>query len=305
MNMSYKQIQAFVKVAQCKNYAEAAEQLYVSQPALSIAIKKLEQEIGGYLLNRSTRKVELTPEGEVFLPTAKRLLHDWEDAYEDLHQLFNKKTGKLAIAAMPSFANGPLPNLLQHFYQIYPNIKVTIQDIVMESVIESVLTNRAEIGFTFESDNMEHLDFTPLFENDFIAICHPQHELAQAKSITWQTLAAWSFISMNRGSTIRQWVEQICKNLKLELDVVLEAGQLSTLGQCVSSGVGVSVVPALCQQQMEQKGLHCVALENSGLKKRVGVITKKNSNLSVAAKSLLDLVQQQKSLLNPSSFNAK
>jgi LysR family carnitine catabolism transcriptional activator len=105
MNTTVKQLRGFVAIADTGSFAEACEQLHLSQPALSVSIRKLEEETGGLLFARSTRSVALTPEGHQFLPVAKRLLEDWTQGFEDLQQLFTLQRGKLTIAAMPSYAS--------------------------------------------------------------------------------------------------------------------------------------------------------------------------------------------------------
>lgn len=293
LNISLKQVRAFVNVASCGNYAEAAERMHLSQPALSIAIRNLEQSIGGAVFSRSTRKVELTPEGEAFFPVAKRLLRDWEEACSDLNNLFSLQKGKLTMAVMPSFASTLLPEHLRLFHQMYPNISISIQDIVMESVMAAVLGGRAEIGLTFESESMDGLEFVPLFEDDFVLICPPEHPLASAQSVTWQQVEQFPFIAMNWGSTLRRWIDEVCAKRGLQLNTVAEGGQLVMLGELVAVGLGVSVVPALTQAQMKAKGLMCIPLRHSGLKKQVGVVKKQRGALSVAAQAFLEMLVEQ------------
>lgn len=293
INISLKQVRAFVQVALCSNYAEAAEQMHLSQPALSIAVRNLEQSIGGKLFSRSTRKVELTPEGVEFLPVARRLLQDWEEACLDLNNLFSLQKGKLTLAVMPSFANTLLPSLLLNFHDTFPNLSISVQDVVMESVMAAVLASRAELGITFASESMDGLDFIPLFENDFVVICPPEHQLATKSGVNWPQVAGYEFVAMNWGSTLRRWIDEACAQQELSLNITAEAGQLVTLGEFVSVGLGISVVPALCQQQMESKGLKCVQLKNSRLNKQVGIIRRQRGTMSVAANKFIDMLLAQ------------
>lgn len=290
INISLKQVRAFVQVALCSNYAEAAEQMHLSQPALSIAVRNLEQIIGGQLFSRTTRKVQLTPEGVEFLPVAKRLLQDWEEACLDLNNLFSLQKGKLALAVMPSFANTLLPQVLLDFHHSFPNLSISVQDVVMESAMSAVLASRAELGIIFESDSLDGLEFLPLFENDFVMICPPEHPLSGEKEVSWKQVAKFAFVAMNWGSTLRRWIDEACNQKDLSLNITAEAGQLVTLGEFVAVGLGVSVVPALCQQQMESKGLICVPLINSGLIKKVGIIRRHRGTMSVAANKFIDML---------------
>ena len=282
-NITFRQVQAFICVARCATFAEAAEKMFLSQPALSSAIKKMEIQLGGDLFSRTTRKVELSPEGALFLPVALRLMNDWEEAFSDLHTLFSLGRGKLSIAAMPSFAAGQLPQILQLYQAEFANIKMSVADIVMELVYKEVREGRVEIGFTFEHERQEGTIFHPLFTDDFMVILPSAHPLAALPSIQWQDIVNYPFVAMNKSSAMRGWIENHVQLLGFKLNVVAEAGQLATLGQFVKHGLGVSVVPCLCQEQMAGKGLVCIPLKNSGLSKRVGMVKISRSNLSVAA----------------------
>jgi len=286
-NITHRQLQVFVQLATSRSFAEAAERLHLSAPALSIAIKKFEDAIGGSLLSRTTRAVELTPEGKVFLPVAQRLLHDWDEAITDLHNLFAMRRGKLNIAAMPSFANSLLPAILRRFHQQHSDINIAVMDMVMERVMEAVLDGRAELGIIFEAEQMEGLEFTPLFEDSFLLIASPEHPLSEADGLSWRDLAEQHFIAMNRGSAIRAWCDQTLTDLAIKVNLVAEASQLSTVGQLVAAGLGVSVIPALCRREMAQRGLSCVPLIDADRFKKVGVVRRSRSSLSVPASSLL------------------
>ncbi len=284
-NVSFRQLQIFVCIAQSHTFAQAAGKMCLSQPALSSAIKKMESQLGGSLFSRTTRKVELSPEGQQFLPVAVRLVGDWQDAFSDLHNLFSLGRGKLSIAAMPSFAAGLLPGILQQFKAEFPNIKLSVTDVVMESVIKDVQAGRVEIGFSFEHEKMDGLEFHPILTDNFIAVLPVNHPLSEHQVLSWSQIALYPFIAMNKGSAIRQWIDSFMEINHLSLNIVVEASQLATLGQFVKHDLGVSVVPALCQEQMLSKELLCLRIHQSGLSKRVGIIRQTNANLSSVATS--------------------
>lgn len=286
MNITLRQIQAFIQVARSSNFAEAADKMHLSQPALSVSIKNLEQSLGGALFFRTTRNVKLSPEGETFFPIAVRLLTDWENAMSDMKSLFAMQRGKLTIAAMPSFASSKLAATLKPFLADAPNVNVQVVDVVMETVIQSVREGRCELGFTFETDNMEGLEFKPLFADHFIAIVPEQHRFSGLSQIAWRDLVEEPFVAMNRGSTVRAWVDEHVTRLGLEPNIAVEAGQLATLGEFVHHRLGVSVVPGICETQMKNNGLICIPISENTLIKHIGVIKQTRGNLSVAARTL-------------------
>ena len=268
--------------------------MHLSQPALSSAIKKLESQLGGRLFSRSTRKVQLSPEGQEFLPVAIRLLNDWDNALSDINNLFAMQRGKLSIAAMPSFAAGLLPGMLRDFNLAWPNINISVQDVVMEDVIQLVRDGRAELGFTFESELLDGLEFAPLLNDQFIAVVPQSHELAARSLVDMEDLLSFTFVAMNRGSTIRHWIDDYIKQKELEMDIVAEAGQLSTLGEFVRHGLGVSIVPGICQEQMTNKGLVCIAISEQSLRRKLGIIRSSRKHLSVPAEALWQQVLGKK-----------
>ncbi|GGW88364.1 LysR family transcriptional regulator [Alteromonas halophila] len=285
MAISYRNMLAFLRVAESSTFAEAAEKLHITQPALSSAIKKMEEQLGGKLFSRSTRRVQLTPEGQTLLPTARRLINDWDETLDDMQHLFSMRQGKLTIAAMPSFADSRLPLIMRMYHDRHHNIRLRILDVVMEAVIDAVLSGRAEIGFTFEPEVNEGLVFAPLFEDSFIVVTDTGHPLASQSSVSWSTCLKYPFIMMNRGSAVRNWTENRASEFG-SLTIVAETGQLGSVGQLVAQGLGISVVPALCGPQMKARGLHCLTINDKPLVKQVGMIKASRRGLSVAAQAL-------------------
>ncbi|MDC8831004.1 LysR family transcriptional regulator [Alteromonas gilva] len=285
MSVSYRNMQAFVCVADSATFAEAAEKLFLTQPALSSAIKKMEQQLGGQLFSRTTRRVQLTPEGETLLPQARRLLLEWDDAVEGVQNLFAMAQGRLSVAAMPSFAESRLPGILVRFHQQFPNIRLRIHDVIMEETIHAVRTGRADIGFCFEPELLDNLDFFPLFNDRFVAVMPQQHPLNGKRSIGWQDLVNEPFIMLNKGSSVRQWTEHTAARFG-QLNIVAETGQYGSVGQLIAQGLGISVVPSLCLEQMLRKGLVCRDITDSPLVKRVGMVRASRGVTSVTAQTL-------------------
>ncbi|WP_137166967.1 LysR family transcriptional regulator [Salinimonas lutimaris] len=287
MAVSYRNMLAFIRVAESATFAEAAEKLHLTQPALSTAIKKMEEQLGGKLFSRSTRRVQLTPEGETLLPSARRLVNDWDDTFDEMQNLFAVQQGKLTIAAMPSFAESRLPAMLKTYHQAFPNIRLRILDVVMEATIDSVLSGRAEVGFTFEPEIAEGLCFQPLFEDAFMAVVPSDHPLSKQQSVSLEALLAQPFVAMNRGSAVRKWTEQVAA-ATTSVNIIAESGQLGSVGQLIAQGLGVSIVPQLCQAQMQRNGLICLPIDNNPLVKQVGMVKASRATISVAAQALWD-----------------
>jgi len=289
--ISYKNMRAFVEVALSNTFAEAAQNLFLSQPALSSAIKNMETQLGGKLFVRSTRRVELTPEGKLFLPKVQRVLLDYEGAIDDVKALFQAQQGSLVISAMPSYASGPLPSIISAFTQLYPNITIRVLDVVMEKVIDNVQQQRAELGFVFAPQSMHGMVFEPLMNDKFCVAMPETHPLAKNNHCSLHDILPFPFVAMNRESSIRGWLDEATQKANIRLNTVAEASQLSTIGQLVLSNIGIAIVPQLCKQEMQNKGLICLDFSDFSLNKQIGLIYRQQDNLSVAAQALLGMLQ--------------
>ena len=292
MNITLKQIRAFLAIAQVKSFAEACELLHISQPALSVTIKNLEATIGGQLFSRSTRALALTPEGQQFLPIAKRLLTDFDTALVELHESFALKRGNLSFAAMPSFASTLLPKQLVDFNSQYPAVKVKVHDVIAEDAVAMVRSGKVEFAISFDPGNSDDLNFETLFTDKFIAVFPQSHPLANTKNIQWQQLSQYPFITLQRPSSIRLLLDDTLAKEGIFLDITFEANQLATVVQMVANDLGISVIPSLYQQQLSALKLNFCQINEPVISRRVGIISKRRHVFSHAATEFLRIIQR-------------
>lgn len=293
MNISIKQARAFMAIAQTGSFLEACDIVHLSQPALSITIKKMEETIGGKLFSRTTRQLVLTPEGEMFYPIIKRIVGDWDSAFNDLHNLFSFSRGNLAIAAMPSFASTVLPSHIKEFHQHHPSINIKVHDVIAEDTLAMVRCGKAELAITFDPGEFDDITFEPLFTDNFVAALPASSPLIEHKEIGWDVISPYSFIALQRPSSIRHLIDTVLQKNGIELNVEFETNQLATIGQMVASDLGVSAVPSLCTEQLLIMGVECRPLVHPNISRRVGIITKNGSNLSTSAVKFKELMKRK------------
>jgi LysR family carnitine catabolism transcriptional activator len=306
MNITLKQLRAFLSVAQVKSFAEACELLHISQPALSITIKNLEEIVGGKLIARSTRSVSLTPEGEDFLPIAKRLLSDFDNAFVELNESFSLKRGTLSLAAMPSFASTLLPKQLVTFNNQYPAVKVKVHDVIAEDAVAMVRSGKVEFAISFEPPSSDELNFDTLFTDKFIVIFPNNHPLnislhsltEQGTKPKWQQLTLYPFITLQRPSSIRLLLDETLAEQGVFLDVAFETNQLATVVQMVANNLGISVIPSLYKQQLSRLNLSYCEIDEPIISRRVGIISKRRHSFSQATTEFLNILQHS---YNPST----
>lgn len=293
MNITLKQIRVFIAIAYAKSFAEACELLHLSQPALSISMKNLEETIGGKLLSRSTRTVSLTPEGELFLPVAKRLLSDFDSAFIELGELFSLKRGNLSLAVMPSFASTHLPQHLLSFSKNHQDIKIKVHDVIAEEAVTMVQTGKVEFAISFDPGKSDDLHFEALFSDQLLATFPKEHPLMQENELTWQRLTQYPFIALQRPSSIRMLMDNKLADQNLFLQVKYESNQLATVVQMVANNLGISAIPSLYKQQMQALKLEYRTLTSPMISRRVGIITRRRYPLSQSAQVFIELLRQQ------------
>jgi LysR family carnitine catabolism transcriptional activator len=294
MNITLKQVRAFLAIAQVKSFAEACELLHISQPALSITIKNLEETVGGKLIARSTRAVALTPEGELFLPVAKRLLNDFDSAFVELHERFSLKRGNLSFAVMPSFASTLLPKKLLTFNNQYPAVKIKVHDVIAEDAVAMVRSDKVEFAISFDPGSCDDLNFQTLFTDKFIAVFpqnHPLTKLNNTEIIQWQQLSQYPFVTLQRPSSIRLLLDETLAKQGIFLNISFETNQLATVVQMVANNLGISIIPSLYQQQLSALNLNYCEIDEPTISRRVGIISKRRHTLSHASSEFLKILQ--------------
>ena len=292
MNVTIKQLQVFVSIAETGSFAKACNQLHLSQPAISASLKNLEAEVGGTLLARTTRKTELTPEGMAFFPVALRILMDIDTSLEDVKSLFELRRGKVDIAVMSTFASSKFPTILAIFHQQHPEIKVTVHDIIAEDVVNMVRREKVELGITFDPGEDQELTFIPLLQDRFMVALPPEHPLNNSKSITWKDLTKVNYISLQKPSSIRQQIELILDEKGIFLSPIFEAHQLITIGKMVAEGLGVSIIPEVSVKQIQSLGVTLRPIISPKIERSIGIILKKHRAISTPAQKLQNISQQ-------------
>lgn len=292
MNPSFKQLRAFAAVAHARSLAEASEHVHLSQPALSIAIRKLEETVGGPLFARTTRQLILTPEGEAFLPVATRLLNDWAEAFEDLNELFSKQRGKVTLAALPTLAAGLLPGLIATLRSRYPRINLGLHDALGDEINQMVREGRADLGLTVPPVTTDSLTFEPLLNDQYVAVCPLGHPLLDQQQVAWTQLAGWPFIGLSRLSSSRQDIDRTVAEAGAALDILCDVSQIATVGRMVAAGAGIGVLPALSFRQIATDGIDRRPLVEPTVTRALGIITRRRYPLSAAATAMLELIRE-------------
>lgn len=287
MNLSHKNLHAFVVLSQERNFTRAAEICHLSQPAFSALINALEASVGTRLFDRNTRNVQLTTEGQRFFASAVRLLEDMDSLLEDLNDHVERRKGRVAVAALPSLAAGWLPEVFAEFRQLYPGIELSLADTLSAQCLELVRLGKADLAFAAGGSPTAELTTRLLCSDDFHLVCRKDHALAQQKTVKPRDLLNHPFVHLSKSSSVRQHLDALLH--PLQMNAVLEVEHLATVMGMVRNNVGISVVPALTLFHFEHPAIVTRPLQMPASRRELYVVTRAHKTLSVAAQALYDL----------------
>lgn len=289
INVSTRELRAFLTLAEQRNFTRAAALCHLSQPAFSALIRSLETNLGARLFDRTTRSVELTAEGRSFVEAAHRLLHDTEEAVAGMHDLAARRRGRVAVAALPSLAAGWLPQLLARFHQQYPGIELDVADVLSDACIERVRAGTADFALASTRADLPELLTEAFCTDRFHVVCPVGHPLAgRRRALRLDDLAPYPIVQLARSSSVRQYVEAALYPTRLR--TVLELEQLSTVAGMVRAGLGITIVPSLTLFHFEHPELAARPLAAQGLTRQVFLVRRSDRALSIAAQALYELV---------------
>lgn len=279
-------LQAFAAVAESGNFRRAAEAVHISQPAFSRRIDKLEAALGVRLLDRNTRRVELTAVGREFARKTRQLLDDLDATLLGIQEVAATRMGEVSIACVPSTAFYFLPQVIQRYHAAYPNIRVRILDASANDVLAAVARGEADFGINFIGSAEADLEFQLLLEEPFVLACRRDHPLAGRRSVTWRELHPYDFMTVAKSSGNRLLLDLALAGVAERPVCIYETEHVLTLLGLVEAGLGVAAVPRLAMPPGEHPTLSSVPLKEPEVTRRVGLIRRRGRSLSPAADKL-------------------
>jgi len=281
VNLSTRQLRAFIVLAQERNFTRAAAASHLSQPAFSALIRQLEESLGIRLFDRSTRFVDLTAEGAAFELAARRVLAEADGALAGVSDRAALRRGRASIALLPSLAADWLPRVLAGFHQRHPGIELAVADVLSEPCIDAVRSGHADFALAATRAETPELRAQLFCSDAFHLVCPSDHALARAPQVRPKDVGAWPYIHLARSSSVRQYIDAATHPQTLRS--VLEVDQLATVSGMVRAGLGISVVPALTLYQFRVPGIAIRPIRWKGLTRHIYLVRRRDRELSVAA----------------------
>jgi len=242
--VEWQQLEYFRVVAKTEHFTQAAEQLAISQPALSRSITHLEETLGVSLFDRVGRSVKLNAFGKLFLQRVDRALQEIQDGVNELQQLKDPYTGTVSLAFVMTFGLSFLPDLIREFNQAYPQVVLQLLQNTATIINKQVLDGEVDLSIVGMTDHMQHLAWRKLLEEELFVYVPADHRLAGRESIRLAELANDPFISFKQGYGMRTLTEQFCREAGFAPNVIFEGEDVATVSVLVSSGIGVTLIPS-------------------------------------------------------------
>ena len=241
MNTTLRQLKVFEAVARHLSYTRAAAELHLSQPAVSMQVRQLEEHAGLPLFEQLGKKLYLTEAGQEMLHYSRVIAQQLKEAQEVLTQLKGLKRGQLDIA-VASTANAFAPHLLAHFCKQYPDITFSLDVTNRKSLMAQLTANERDMVIMGKPPQDMDLEYTAFMDNPLVVIAAPDHPLAEHRHIPLQTLAQEAFVVREPGSGTRIAVERFFRRHDIQLTSIMETTRNEAIKQAVSAGLGVGIV---------------------------------------------------------------
>lgn len=282
----------FIAVSEQMNFSKAAERLHISQPSLSNAIKKLEQEIGSPLLERNTRNLQLTEAGELLFERAKIIVKNMEVLKIEMDEVIVHGTRDITIGVMESIKYW-LPKVIANYKKDYPHMKIHLVDILgSKRVKKSLKSYKTHLIITNQLMDDPELEVQTLYEERLVAVLPLHHPLAQKDTLTISDICEEPFIISTEGFQTRRDILTSFEQAGKSINIQFEIERFETAVSLVREHLGVTILPENYLQGPTAKTIVKKEIEGLNLSRNVYLVYLKNRHLPLAIRQLLkDIVQ--------------
>lgn len=290
--MELIQLEMFVAMVEEGSSHKAAERVFRTQPAVSMAVRKLEQEIDAPLFDRSNRNnYSLTASGEVLYEYAKRLLNLREEADAALQQLHSLQSGRIRIGANESTSLYLLPKLILAFREKYPKIKIEVFRQLSARLPYDLRQRNLDFAILSFCPEDSDLEATPIMRDELVLIAGREHHLAGRERVHIRDLGAESFIAHNVRSPSRDKVIETFRRFQTPLNITIEIATIETIKKFVAMNLGLGFVPLMCvQEEVERGEIAAVPVEGFHHERTLWVVRRRTDADSHAAQAFLRVI---------------
>jgi DNA-binding transcriptional LysR family regulator len=253
--MEIRQLRAFIAIAELGTFTAGALRVHVTQAAISMQIRQLENELGARLFIRAPRRVMLTEAGEQLLQRARQILRDHDAALDEIAELAGAERGRLRIgSASAMVTTDVLPKLLKEVRNQHPGAEITVASGTSEALVQQILAGELDIAFVSLPVEARGINTERLSQDQLVAIASPRHKFAKQRTISAYTLAGEKLILGERGGNTRRLIDQFFAQAGVDLKVSMELSRQAAIRRMVEEDMGVGIVPLQSVGEAVAKG---------------------------------------------------
>src|ERR1700733_8023359 len=285
-----RQLRAFVVLARCGSFTEAARQLFLSQSAVSHAMKALETRVGCRLFDRMGKNATLTQAREQLLLHAERILAEMMKAQNELKRLNKWGHTRLRIGASATACQYLLPNIFREFRESFPDCAISIEPGDTPLAVELLQAHRIDLAFVLEPRREERLAFLPLFEDELQFLVSPLHDWAKAGKVKEADISRQNYILYGKGSYTFQMIDDYFRTQNRVLPSCIELGSMEAIKEMVKVGLGISVLaPWVAAEDLRQRLLVALPLGPKKLARKWGIVHARGRRLSLSEETFIGI----------------
>lgn len=289
MEPTLKQLKAFVLSYRLGSLTRAAEQLFITQSAVSVLLQQLEEGLGIKLFDRTTRSLKPTSGAHDLLPIAERVMRDIEAIQTGARGIVERSSGSLVFASTPSVAAALLPLIMKDFSNCYPGIKIRMHDLPPERLVAAVISEEVEFSIGTLSVPPEGVQLTHLLTDHISVIVNKDSALATSERITWNDVLNERCITVKAGQGIRELIDGTLAKINVKIAPEFEVTYMSTALSMASAGLGVAILPAALLDAFAYNNLAAKRIHDPVVPREIHLISRAKCSLSPAAKAFIDV----------------
>ena len=299
--MELGQLEAYLKVAEYRNFSRAAEALELTQPSVTARIQALERNLGDVLFERNGRGVRLTGAGESFLPHATRVLEALQDGRDAVQSIRRLELGALRLGAAPTVSTYVLPGLLKEFSSRYPGLDISVHTEYSSQIVRMVLADEVQVGLERAITHPE-VETVTLYEDEVVLVAAPGDEFAKRGSVNIEDVAERHLIMFDRGSSYYALVDNALREAGVLVTPAMELDNMEATKKMVQGGLGVAMLPQVAvAHELESGELREIKINKMTMPKReIALIYRRGRPLGRAARAFVELVVEQFGVTAPS-----
>lgn len=289
--MNLHQLKLFRDLATELSFVRVAQLNFLTQPAVSLQIKNLEQELGIPLFERASRRVSLTNEGRLLLPEAEDILRRCQNLRTLSGEAQHLPSGEVRLASIHSIGMYEIGPLLKDFLLSHPRIHVRLQYLQASDIYDLVIRKKVDIGLVAFPQTHPLLDIIPFGEDAMVVVVPPGHSLWGKQSVPLARLRGEAFIAFDEGLPTRAAIDDLLRKSKVEVDIRVTNDNVYAIKSAVQAKLGLSIVPSSTVEEEVRHGLlHTLKIRDANLARPRGLILRKKRTLSKAAEIFLNRI---------------